>query len=353
MSKKSYRLNASKAAVWAKCSQSVVLAAENSVSDILPQADLAEKGLRLHYAAAQILKNEKKREEVFAALKDDEERQAVVYYVDYINDLRKSYKRVKNKIEYVEEKFEYAHNNSVIVSIPDFAIIARDKVIIVDLKTGHMSVPADNLQNRIYAHVLAGGHGVKRAELRTVMPAIRQINFAEIEIEENYLNKIIDNFQSAIGKFYSGYHCRYCDAVSYCGEILRRVEKLKSPSYREQILRNSSELAEWYKYKKVIEKFYERLEVEILALFELGQKVDGLDVVETAGRRIWAEDVNSEIVARALGVALEDVTETKLLSPSQIEKRFKNIPQELSQFIIRPKSRAVIVREGAVEDKFE
>lgn len=327
------RLSASGAAAWTNCSQSVVLPMQNQ-HDFVKPPEIAERGTLLHAAAAKLLSPKPPKQNELNLSADD--LSAVLFYVDHINDFRKE-NRGK---EFIETKFTLSMSGVDIVAIPDYALIGAKKLTIIDLKTGYTSVPADNLQNKIYAHILAEQYNVHEAELRTVMPALRRVNFANIPIDRNYLKNLIANFKQRLDEFHSGAHCRYCNAITYCPEFAKKIKHLTEPKNREKILRSPAEFAEWWKYKRAIEKFYETLEAEIFTLFDLGQKVDGLEIAEASGRRVWAEGVTPKQIARALKVKESDVVEKRLLSPPQIEKKF-GLNERLNEFIVRPKSRTI------------
>lgn len=346
----SIRLSASKALVWTNCTASVDLE-KQMPTELLDKSEMAHRGTLLHaYAAASLIGDDR-------ALKDarisDDEKSAMDFYVGLIktqympdpNDSQDSEVKI-----IIEEKIELDVDGVTFVAVPDFAYIDYDSVTIIDLKTGYTSVPADNLQNKIYAHVVArhvlssgGRFRPKKAFLRTVMPFLKTINYATIDISSDYLVGLAQDFKDRKSTFLTGVHCRYCDACTICPALQDRIKKLHDLKYQQQILRDRRFYAEWWVYKKVIEKFYNQLESEIYALNDLGQCPDGLKVIDGYSRRQWAESVTPEKLAKDLKLDIETVAELKLISPAQLEKRIGQLPKGAENFIVKTKSRSIVV----------
>lgn len=127
----------------------------------------------------------------------------------------------------------------------------------------------------------------------------------------------------------SGDHCRWCTAKPICpqmtGEVERALKVTLADLPKEQI---ALQLAQ----ADVIEDYLKDLRALALRMLENGQPVPGYKLVAKRGTRQWVDETAATLhFANNMSLPVEQIIETKLRSPAQIEKITgkKEFPSEL------------------------
>lgn len=127
----------------------------------------------------------------------------------------------------------------------------------------------------------------------------------------------------------SGDHCRWCTAKPICpqmtGEVERALKVTLADLPKEQI---ALQLAQ----ADVIEDYLKDLRALALRMLENGQPVPGYKLVAKRGTRQWVDEEKATLYfANDMSLPVEQIIETKLRSPAQIEKITgkKEFPSEL------------------------
>lgn len=127
----------------------------------------------------------------------------------------------------------------------------------------------------------------------------------------------------------SGDHCRWCTAKPICpqmtGEVERALKVQLADLPKEQI---ALQLAQ----ADVIEDYLKDLRALALRMLENGQPVPGYKLVAKRGTRQWVDEEKATLYfANDMALPVEQIIETKLRSPAQIEKITgkKEFPSEL------------------------
>ena len=78
-----------------------------------------------------------------------------------------------------------------------------------------------------------------------------------------------------------------------------------------------------------------------------GEKIPGYKLVDKRATRKWTDEVQVIQLLDLKGVAEEDYTEKKVLSPTQVEKRLgKSFMADLSEFVVKESSGTALVHES-------
>jgi len=94
-------------------------------------------------------------------------------------------------------------------------------------------------------------------------------------------------------------------------------------------------------------KWLEAVEVRALELVQKGYRVPGFKVVQKVTRRVWEPKHTPASIAKGLGLTVDQITETKLLSPSKVEELLpKERRKKLSQYVFKPIGAPTIVPES-------
>ncbi len=127
----------------------------------------------------------------------------------------------------------------------------------------------------------------------------------------------------------SGDHCRWCTAKPICPQMTGAVERALKVQLadlpKEQI---ALQLAQ----ADVIEDYLKDLRALALRMLENGQPVPGYKLVAKRGTRQWVDEEKATLYfANDMSLPVEQIIETKLRSPAQIEKITgkKEFPSEL------------------------
>lgn len=131
-------------------------------------------------------------------------------------------------------------------------------------------------------------------------------------------------------KMQTGEHCRWCSAKPICPQMTGAVERALKVQLanlpKEQI---ALQLAQ----ADVIEDYLKDLRALALRMLENDQPVPGYKLVAKRGTRQWVNEEQATLhFVNKLNLPIEQVIETKLRSPAQIEKITgkKEFPSELA-----------------------
>jgi hypothetical protein len=122
--------------------------------------------------------------------------------------------------------------------------------------------------------------------------------------------------------------CRWCPAAAECPALREHAEMAVAQSFVDsppdlpspETLRNP-DLAEILQRAALVKLWLERVEQLAIQRLAAGEDVPGFKLVHGQTRRVWA-NAEPETVARLiqLGLSLDEITDSKLKSPTQVEK---------------------------------
>jgi len=136
--------------------------------------------------------------------------------------------------------------------------------------------------------------------------------------------------------FKAGDWCKYCPAITICPENSQKqlVEAEIIFDIDDGIIANPEPLTLTAANLPKLLKAADQLELWIKAIREQafnmatsGQKIPGYKLIEKRPTRVWTNTAEKE----AVQVFGKDVYEQKLLSPAQLEKKFKHLGKEFTE----------------------
>ena len=218
----------------------------------------------------------------------------------------------------------------------DCIIIQGDTLTIIDYKYGK-GVPVsavENPQMRLYALGALNDFGIA-LDVTTVkmiihQPRLDSISEDTIEVEDLIIwaeLTVKPTAEKAIqgkGDYTPGTHCRFCPHTGRCRELTKvcteYVESHGGLSVGVPVLA-AHEVAEVLKMEPIITLWLKKVKAQALNQLLNGQDIPGYKVVEgKPGNRKWTEEGKVIETLLLAGYELEDIHETKLLSPAGMEK---------------------------------
>jgi hypothetical protein len=317
-----------------------------------PSSAYADRGTLLHeYAAIGLLgtlrEMDRKAREAGVTLADDE-REAIVTYVNFCKKLRKRSVAwgVEVGVEYSEELF----------GTVDFYAVADGMLHVVDFKGGRgvLVDVLDNPQLLTYAAMLMEAHSVAKFATRVVTHIVQPLYPNDAPIRSAFYSPeriagwkervfaAMTLAKSADAPFNPGEHCRWCPVKPQCPALLGMATSLPAPL--EQADMSVEKISEWLTKADTIESWIAALRAHAHELVQGGTAIPGWKLVDKRAIRKWTSEDDVLAAAKIEGL---DVQELKLLSPPQVEKRYKTIPLMLQPFIDQTPSGQNLVRDPA------
>lgn len=345
------RLPASKAHIWYHCGGSVKI---RDTKD--PLADFpveARRGVIVHKIAANMLREEITKEKPeqldpveFEIFKSEESDilQSAGFYVGQVKILfEKEKARHKGARLLVEKSLKYEDKEKVIEGPPDAVILGRDRIIVIDLKSGWVEVdPAANAQLLIYCHSVALTYGLKNPSLVGVIiqPPLKQVAAAPYTFNPDFFPSLSVDAET----FRVGSHCAMCDVKTACAAFASKVKKFTAPEYGDATIQRLKEYPELLDIAKAAEKFFKDIQSQARAYILAGGKIDGWALKEGNGRRTWTMEITPEKLASAFKMRTKDFVEEKLVGVKEAADKIKAAgknPEALSSYFYVPKVRTL------------
>jgi hypothetical protein len=346
-------LSASSAHRWLKCPPSAVAAEAYPEQD----TDYTKEGTLAHEVAEKMVSTVTSYSELL-------EIEGVTYemiecakaYAEYIQERIKS----PDAVVLLEQKVDFSPWVPEGFGTCDCIIIQGDTLTIIDYKFGKgVAVSAlGNDQLKLYALGALNDYGfaydVKRAEMHIFQPRIDNTSDCQLLVEdlmewaEKTVKPTAEKAAKGEGDFCTGDHCTFCPHAGRC----RELDKVCTSFVEVHGVRAAVpvltpwEIAEVLKMEGLISLWLRRVKAQALTDLMDGKQVPGFKVVEgKLGNRKWTDELKAAEALKAAGYNQEEITETKLLSPSQMDKAIgkKKVVELLDSFIDRaPGSPAVV-----------
>lgn len=215
---------------------------------------------------------------------------------DYINEITALMQNNSTQFIAIEEKFHGLFFNNYVTAIPDCIIYENDNIHIYDLKTGFKKITSNTkwsqlmipgilmIDNFLKEMMKEGKFFIKDIKIHMNIHSIYGKEQKSISIEDLYefKNFIIQKMNSEI-EFNTGNHCLECYKFNKCPVIID-----KSISAIETLNKKNIPVAELLDLKSLINKFYKRLEKEILERWEENKKLPpNIYIGESRKSRVW------------------------------------------------------------------
>lgn len=216
----------------------------------------------------------------------------------------------------------------------DCIIIQGKTMDVIDYKYGKgVEVSAeDNPQEMLYGLGALNDYGfaydIETVRLHIFQPRINNISVDELDA--HYLltwaedvKHIAAQAAKGEGEYAAGMHCRWCAHAGKCPALTETC--MSFVKHHDVTIKVPTlapfEVAEVLEMEPLLTLWIKRVRETTLTGMLAGEQIPGFKVVEgKAGNRKWRDELISYNVLVEAGLDQRDITETKLLSPSALEK---------------------------------
>lgn len=339
-------LSASSAHRWLECPPSAVAAElyEDTSSEY------ADEGTRAHEVAEAVASGRIKAVNVETNADtgvDAEMVECAEAYLAYINEQKKS----EDAFVILEQRVDFSEYVPDGFGTCDCLIIQDGVLTVIDYKYGQgVAVSATgNPQMRLYALGALNDYGyvmdVDTVEMHIFQPRINNISVDTISVDElttwgESVKPVAAQAYNGEGEYKAGSHCKFCPHAGRCKALhYSCVEFIETHNARVAVpVLTPEEVADVLDYVPILNLWINRVKD-----YAMGSLLDGKEipryklVAGRQGNRKWSDDT---AVAEALtnaGYQIEEITETKLLSPAGMDKAIgkKKVSELLDNLIER------------------
>lgn len=317
-------LSASSSARWLACPPSAVAALAYANQD----TPFTREGTLAHEVAEQIARHG------IAAKQDDvtnEMLDCAYAYRDFIQEQIKS----PNDLVLYEVRVDFSPWVPDGFGTADCIIIHADSMTVIDYKYGQ-GVPVSavgNSQMRLYALGALNDYGfaydVEQVDMAIFQPRLGNISFDVMTTDDllawgESVKPVADMAAKGEGEYTPGDHCKFCPHAGRCRELTNMCRTyVNAHGMRVQVpVLAPFEVAEVLQMEPLVTLWLKRVKEQALSGMLNGETVPGYKVVEGRSTRVWADELEAYSALLAAGYTPEEITETKLLSPSAMEKAF-------------------------------
>ena len=254
-----------------------------------------------------------------------------IAYRDYIQELKHS----DDAIVLLERKVDFSPWVPDGFGTCDCIIIQDDVLTIIDYKYGQ-GVPVsahDNPQLKLYALGALNDYGfaldVTEIEMHIFQPRINNISTARIGVAsllawaDDIVKPTAEKAAQGKGKYQEGVHCTFCPHAGRCRKLSNACKEfVETHDLRIAVpVLTPFEMAEVLQMEPLITLWLRRVKAQALDSMLNGAEVPGWKVVAgKEGNRKWRNELEILKALEAAGYERQDITETKLLSPAQMDK---------------------------------
>ena len=251
-------------------------------------------------------------------------------YADYIEE----HKKQNDAIVLLEQRVEFSPWVPDGFGTCDCIIIQDETLTIIDYKYGQgVAVSAtDNPQMKLYALGAMNDYGialdVKKVELHIFQPRLNNISTDSLTVEElmawaeKTVKPIAEKAAKGTGKYAPGEHCRFCQHAGKCRALTQLcTEYLDTHGLRVALpVLAPYEVADVLRMEPMVTLWLKKVKEQALTTLMNGEELPGYKLVEgKLGNRKWKDE--GEVAATLAPLySKEEYTETRLLSPSQMDK---------------------------------
>jgi hypothetical protein len=352
------KLSPSAAHRWLVCPASVREAANTVSSD----TDASKKGTATHEAMKLLLdgadvpavaSNGVTIDAAMLAMAQD----AVVWVRKYLHGKRAHTLMAEEKVEIGPF---FGLEQGVFYGTADVLALADNELLVFDLKTGYVSVQAEE-NPQLLAYAVGASE-----EMGWLFDTVRMVIFqpAEGGAKEWVLSKadLVARAEALKPKVAlaltddAPYHpteegCRYCPAAGVCKALQAQSLALAQREFTDVDTfvnhLTPEELSAILSKADLIETAVKAAREHALKLIQTGQPVPGWKMVEGRRNRVWKEGSEGFVVStlEVLGYEPDNYAPRKLLSPAQVEKLLKN-KDVVAGFIEKPAGSPVLAPES-------
>ncbi len=362
--KKPIILRASQAEIWMNCSG---YAHNEAQENIYANQNRANDGTIAHGILAEFLELGKKvklTKKQYAAMAEERgvDSDFIYYAVEACNIILAEFELIKKRDKTarleIEKRYEHVWQNVTITGQFDVAIIAKGFCKVFDFKSGMGQVIAkNNKQLKTYILLSATAYekqlGNGKIEfiggiIQPPLGVIEQDVFnGEYPITQ--LNNLAKEVANGNKEYVVGKHCKWCPFNDLCPTLKKQIEAFLSPEFSGEIFSRPEKWRELLELSSAIENLIKTVKDKAKMYLETGLKIEGVMLGTRHGKRFWVDGIGDKEIAKAAGVKLSDISEVKLLNPTEVLKMAKN-PEDLIG--LYGQGKYPIIKTGGEDDLF-
>lgn len=276
-------------------------------------------------------------------------------YADYIQEQLKS----EDAVVLLEQRVDFSPWVPEGFGTCDCIIMQGDTMTIIDYKYGQgVSVSAvDNPQMKLYALGALNDFGIAydiaKIEMHIYQPRLNNISTDSLMVAEllDWAEEIKATAEKAVkgkGTYKAGEWCKFCPHAGRCRQLTKTcTEYVETHSLRVAVpVLAPHEVAEVLQMEPLVAVWLKRVKEQALSTLLDGGEIPGYKVVEgKLGNRKWSDELKVAEKLQAEGYQLNDITETKLLSPAAMDKSIgkKKVAELLTELIDRAPGAPTVV----------
>ena len=352
-------LNASSAHRWLACPPSAVAAEAYPPQD----TDFTREGTLAHEVAeavakGQLLSENENRDGVADGI-TQEMIDCAIGYRDYIQEQIPG----DDALVLLEQRVDFSPWVPEGFGTADCIIIQGNTMDVIDYKYGKgVAVSAvNNPQEMLYGLGALNDYGfaysIKSVRLHIYQPRLNNVSVDELTTEQltDWGDKTVrPTAAKAVqgkGKYNAGEHCRFCPHAGRCRALTKVCTEyitVRDMTAAVPVLA-AWEVADVLQMEPLVSLWFKRVKEQALTSMLNGEQVPGYKVVEgKLGNRKWTDEVQVAEKLQAEGYQLNDITETRLLSPAAMDKSIgkKKVAELLAGLIDRAPGAPTIAPES-------
>lgn len=269
-------------------------------------------------------------------------------YAEYIEE----HKKQNNAIVLLEQRVDFSPWVPDGFGTCDCIIIQDGTLTIIDYKYGQgVAVSAaDNPQMKLYALGALNDYGialdVERVEMHIFQPRMNNISTDTVTVEElmawaeKTVKPIAEKAAQGKGKYAPGEHCRFCQHAGKCRALTKLCTEFVDTHGMKIALPVLAphEVADVLRMEPMVTLWLKKVKEQALSTLMNGEELPGYKLVEgKLGNRKWRSEQVVFNILKNQGYSDTEITETKVLSPSQMDKAIgkKKVTELLDEYIER------------------
>ncbi len=278
-------------------------------------------------------------------------------YADYIEE----HKKINDATVLLEQKVDFSSWVPDGFGTCDCIIIQDDTLTIIDYKYGQgVQVSAtNNTQLRLYALGAMSDYGnvlgITNIEMHIFQPRLNNVSTDYISVDDllKWATKVVkptaDKAIKGKGKYNPGEHCRFCKHAGRCRSLTRLcTEQIETHGIISKVpILAPHEIADVLRMEPLITLWLKKVKEHAMTTLMNGEDLPGYKLVEgKLGNRKWKDE--AEVAATLANLyPMDQFTETRLLSPSQMDKAIgkKKVAELLEDLIDRAPGAPTIAPE--------
>lgn len=280
-------------------------------------------------------------------------------YADYIQEHIKS----NDAMVLLEQRVDYSPWVPNGFGTCDCIILQGDTMTVIDYKYGQgVAVDATaNFQLMLYALGALNDYGiaydVEQVEMHIYQPRINNVSDWTVTASsllgwaEDAVKPIAAQAAKGEGEYLTGSWCKFCPHAGRCKELTATcTEFVETHDLRVAVpVLTPHEVADVLRMEPLVALWLKRVKAQALTTLLEGGELPGWKVVEgKQGNRKWTDELQVADTLKAAGYQLEDISETRLLSPAAMGKALgkKKVADLLDSLIDRAPGAPTVVPES-------